>query len=288
MKCKLLIFLATLVLLTHYGWSQGFLNDSFVVEGILLDKNDSVPIPFAHAYTMDQEKFQVSDEKGNFRIQLQRGDTLVISSIGYATRFFMFTDIPPSRKIEHVMYMSQDPVELQGITIYGKAPMEGFYDHDRIPYDKFEEKQLDENYFKPSLYSGSSGAGMSVGVSGVITLLAAQFNSQYKQLKKLEEIRKLEFEEARYQYFLKKRLNSGYVVENTALLQAEVDDFIKFWSPDTAFIELATEYELVRALKEKEKQYIEQIKRRQGSASKEDVVSTIELRKLLDDKGNKK
>lgn len=284
MNKKAFVFLAFLCS-TYSVWSQGFLTDAFIVEGTLLDKNDSVAIPFAHAYTMDHKKFQVSDEKGKFRIQLQRGDTLVVSSIGYATRFFMFTDIPPNRKVEHVIYMSQDPVELHGITIYGKAPMEGFYNHERIPYDRFEEKKLEENYYKPNLSIGPSGAGASVGVEGLITLLAAQFNSEYKQLKKLQEIRKKEFEVARYDYFLRKRLSNTYVVENTAFLKTEVDDFVKFWSPDTSFLEMATDYELVKALQEKEKQYIEEIKRNQGS--QDDIVSTIELRKLLKDKGNK-
>lgn len=272
---------AAAIFLVPAGKAQGILDGSFVVEGVLLDNADSVPIPFAHAYTMDYEKFQVSDENGRFRIQLQRGDTLVISSIGYATRFFMFTDIPPSRKISHTIYMSQDPVELQGITIYGKAPMEGFYDHQRIPYDDFEEKKLEKDYYKPKLGFGPGG----VGADGLITLLAAQFNSEYKQLKKLEEIRKKEFEEERYRYFLERRLNARYVAENTSLLSSEVTDFIKFWSPDTMFIQLATDYELVKAMKEKEKQYIEQMKRKQGAG--DDAVSTIELRKLLKDTGNR-
>lgn len=264
--------------------SQGILSDSFVVEGTLLDRADTVPIPYAHAYSMDYKKFQVSDEKGKFTIQLQRGDTLVVSSIGYATRFFLFTDIPANRKIEHLIYMAQDPVELEGITIYGKQPMEGFYDHERIPYDSFEEKKLEKNYYKPNIGFSPGGAGMGVGVSGALTLLAAQFNSEYQQLKKLEKIRKNEYEEARYQYFLQRRLNKGFVTRNTSLLSTEVDDFIKFWAPDTAFVEYANEYDLVTALKEKERQYIEQIKRNQGSA--EDIVSTIELRKLLKDTGN--
>jgi hypothetical protein len=281
---KHLILTLFLTLGTYITWAQGIFTDSFVVQGTLLDKNDSVPVPFAHAYSMDYKKFQVSDEKGKFSIQLQLGDTLVVSSIGYATRFFLFTDIPANRKIEHVIFMSQNPVELEGITIYGKMPMEGFYDHERIPYDKFEEKKLEPGYYKPGLSMGPGGAGMSVGVSGALTLLAAQFNSEYQQLKKLETIRKKEYEEARYQYFLTHRLNNRFVTKNTSLLTTEVDDFIKFWKPDTAFVEYANEYELVTALKEKEKQYIEQIKRNQGAT--DDAISTIELRKLLKDKGN--
>lgn len=271
-------------LVTSSAWSQGFLTDSFVVQGTLIDKADSVPIPYAHAYSMDYKKFQVSDDKGKFTIQLQRGDTLVVSSIGYATRFFLFTDIPANRKIEHVIYMSQDPVELEGITIYGKAPMEGFFEHERIPYDKYEEKKLEEGYYKPGVGFSPGGAGASVGLTGALTLLAAQFNSEYQQLKKLDKIRKHEYEVARYEYFIKSRLSAGFVTKNTSLLSSEVDDFIKFWSPDTAFMEYANEYELVSALQQKERQYIELIKRNKGAD--EDIVSTIELRKLLKDKGN--
>ncbi len=284
MTKKQLILILFLFAGASSAWSQGILNDSFVVEGTLLDKNDSVPVPFAHAYSMDYKRFQVTDEKGKFTIQLQRGDTLVISSIGYATRFFLFTDIPANRKIEHVIFMSEDLVQLEGITIYGKMPMEGFYDHERIPYDKFKEKELEPGYYKPGLSMSPGGAGVSVGFSGALTLLAAQFNSEYQQLKKLEKIRKEEFRIAKYEFFIKNRLNPRFVTNNTSLLQTEVDEFIKFWAPDTAFVEYANEYELVTALKEKERQYIEQIKRSQGAD--EDIVSTIELRKLLKDKGN--
>ena len=243
--------------------------------GKILSKSDSLPIPFVNIYTEGYDKFTSSGASGSFSLEIIQGDTLNFSAVGFRPLSLKAYVVPG---MEETIYLEQVTYELPGLTIYGKNAMEGFFDHNRL-YNPETEKTFEQKFPKPSV--GFTGAG--VGVTGLLTLLANQFNSEYKQLKKLREIEKDEYKYFRRLELIYSRLSPDYIVENTSLKREEVEDFIAFWHPTLHFMETADGYQLLTKVQEKETQYIEQLKQdNQGQG----VVSTIELRKLLEDEGN--
>ena len=123
---------------------------------------------------------------------------------------------------------------------------------------------------------GQSGAAFT----GLLTLLANQFNSEYKQLKKLQEIEEGEYTYYRRLELIYSRLNADFISSKTSLRREEVQQFIDFWNPSIEFMEIATEYELVAMILNQEERYFDMIRRNNTGRN---VVSTIELRKLLND-----
>ncbi len=251
--------------------------DNVEFRGQILGVSDSLPIPFVNIYTEGYRKFASSSASGNFSIYISHSDTLNFSAVGFRPRQLI---VYPISGIEHRIYLSQVTYELPGLIIYGKNPMEGFYGHDRL-YNPKTERTFEQKFPKPSL-GITPGGGVSV--TGLFTALANQFNSEYQQLKKLREIKKDEYPYFRRLELVYVRLTPEYVTQNTSLQREEVQAFLDFWKPGLDFMEEANEYQLITAVQQQEKKYIKQIKEsNQGNG----VVTTIELRKLLDNyKGN--
>ncbi len=245
-------------------------------KGQILGVSDSLPVPFVNIYTEGYEKFASSSPGGYFSIHISQNDTLNFSAVGFRPKKLI---VYPITGIEHRIYLSQVTYELPGLTIYGKNPMEGFFAHDRL-YNPNTERTFDQKFPKPSIGITPGGAA----VTGLFTALANQFNSEYQQLKKLREIKKDEYPYFRRLELVYVRLTPEYVTQNTSLRREEVQAFLDFWKPGLAFMEEANDYQLLTAVQEQEKKYIKQIK---ANNRDQGVVSTIELRKLLDNyKGN--
>jgi len=241
-------------------------------EGRVLNSTDSLPVPFVNIYTVDYTNFTSTSVGGNFSIEINQGDTLNFSAIGFRSKqivVYFISDIIQIIQLNPVTY------ELPGLTIYGRDPMEGFYDHNRL-YETKTEQTFDQKFPGPSLGVGQSGAAFT----GLLTLLANQFNSEYKQLKKLQEIEEGEYTYYRRLELIYSRLNADFISSKTSLRREEVQQFIDFWNPSIEFMEIATEYELVAMILNQEERYFDMIRRNNTGRN---VVSTIELRKLLND-----
>ncbi|MEQ9424124.1 MAG: hypothetical protein RJQ09_06895 [Cyclobacteriaceae bacterium] len=261
--------LKTILSILAFGLMLNAHSQEFV--GQVFSAKDSIPIPFVNIYTNDFENFTSSSASGRFSLRVNEGDTINFSSVGFRGKqmiIYLLTSVERKIYLNHVTY------ELPGLTIYGRNPMEGFYDHNRL-YNPETEKTFEEKFQKPGFSLTPGGAG----VTGLLTLLANQFNSEYKQLKKLREIKKDEYSYFRKLELIAARLPTNYVVQNTSLEKNEVQEFIEFWDPSLEFMEIANDYELLTLVQEQEILYLKKMsKDNQGKG----VVSTLELRKLLD------
>ncbi|MDI9356534.1 MAG: carboxypeptidase-like regulatory domain-containing protein [Chitinophagaceae bacterium] len=258
----------------------------FSINGTVIDASDSIPLSYTHVYLINKSKFQVADSEGKFSFTLKNGDTLVFSNVGYTTRFIIFRESLQEDSTPYKIKLSKNTVTLQNVTIYGKNVLEGFFQQNRIRYNDYEVKSPEDKilYYNPSF--DVSGSGFAIG--GVISLLASQFNSEYKQLKKLNAIRQKErlvyeeeYAKEYLKYLIRKRLHTDVVLQNTSFLRGEVPAFLEFCSPTTEFLEYASDYEIIRMLKIKESLYIDKVKLESGSS--DDAITTMELRRLLKD-----
>ena len=258
----------------------------FSINGTVIDASDSIPLSYTHVYLINKSKFQVADSEGKFSFTLKNGDTLVFSNVGYTTRFIIFRESLQEDSTPYKIKLSKNTVTLQNVTIYGKNVLEGFFQQNRIRYNDYEVKSPEDKilYYNPSF--DVSGSGFAIG--GVISLLASQFNSEYKQLKKLNAIRQKErlvyeeeYAKEYLKYLIRKRLHTDVVLQNTSFLRGEIPAFLEFCSPTTEFLEYASDYEIIRMLKIKESLYIDKVKLESGSS--DDAITTMELRRLLKD-----
>jgi len=246
------------------------------LNGQILSSKDSIPIPFVNIYEENYQNFTSSSASGKFSMRISDGDTLNFSAVGFRPMKMIIFLVS---NFEQIFYLDPVTYELPGLTIYGRNPMEGFYDHDRL-YNPQTEQTFDQKLPKPQLSLTPGGAG----VTGLLTLLANQFNSEYQQLRKLRKVEKDEYKYFRRLELIYTRLTPEYITGNTSLEREEVEGFLDFWKPSVEFLEIANEYEILTAVQQQELNYIRQM--RKDNKGK-DVVSTIELRKLLDNyRGN--
>jgi hypothetical protein len=63
--------------------------------GTILDSATAQPVPYANAYLLRNRRGRTADQSGefSFQVQLQRQDTLVISSLGYARQYLPVADL---------------------------------------------------------------------------------------------------------------------------------------------------------------------------------------------------
>ena len=250
----------------------------FVVKGTLLDKETQAPIPYAHAYTFDRAFFSLSDETGNFSLKVRIPDTLVVSAVGYHTRFIHLTDPSTLQKGRKNIAMERQRVTLEEVIVYGRDPMEGFYTHERgrIP----AEKALGRG---PGISLGGRAPTEGVGlvIEGALTAIANRFNATYRQLEKLEKIKRESLLAAYYTRKLEERIPNALFVRHTNFLKEERDVFFSFWQPTLYFLEYTSEYAIVQRLREKEADYIAHLLRIKAYKAYPERITSLELRALL-------
>ncbi len=99
----------TLLFIQHLALGQHALN------GLILNGDDE-KIPFCHVYNSTLEMGKVSDRHGNFSVLAERGDTVLISSVGYQPVAII---IAPEHLLNFLkVVLPQDSILLPSITIY--------------------------------------------------------------------------------------------------------------------------------------------------------------------------
>ncbi len=247
-----------------------------VLRGVLAEKDTQQPLPHTHIYTFDRKYFTLTDKTGHFSLAVKEGDTLIFSNIGYHVRFLVASSAvlqsPPD-----TLWMHPTLIHLQHVLV--KAPplnMNGFYDHQRLHITPTGETY---SLPKPSLTPPSEGIG--IGFNGLISYLANQFNAEYKQLKKLNVLKKEEEKATYYHNVLHQRIPVELLTKHTQLLPHERDDFFAFWQPSVAFLQGSSDYLLIEVLQQKEQAYAQHIARWEAYKNYPHKVTTLELRKIM-------
>lgn len=124
-KLFLLSTLITLLSLTN-GVSQN-MQDTIVVvnseelKGLVLDKDKLTALPYANIYVLHKNKGAISNEMGNFSIDisgLEKTDTLRFQYIGYKTKKLTLNQLDTTK----IVYLKEDIINLTETLIFGSAP----------------------------------------------------------------------------------------------------------------------------------------------------------------------
>ena len=252
----------------------------YVLEGHLRSREDSSAVAYAHVFVSDRSRFSITDTLGFFSVSVELGDTLLFSSLQYELRGIIITEPPPREGV--TIWLRPKVYELSEIRIYAENPLRGFFSHRRIDYARRSRRP-----FRPSRPSIGLGRGSqenpmpSVTIDGLLSSLLNPLTSEYRQMKKLHEIRREEQLERYYKNLLTDRLSAEFVQSHLPLLEEELSDFLAFWRPESLFLEMSSDYELVLAMQKAKPLYIEHLLRIHSYRGYKDGVSTIELRELL-------
>ena len=231
---------------------------------------DSLPIEAAHIFIGEGSEGTFSDVMGYFSLPVRQSDTLYVSALGYGKQKLLVTLLAQEGTLQTVVWLVPAPKWLQGVTVTPYSPVESTYRSQLIG--------TDSSYRPPAISPEDAYAGS--GLTGAITRLANNFNSEYQQLKTLKAIREEQYAAWHAKQVLKNRLSVSFVTRHTVLRAEEVSDFLAYWNPNAAWLEKASAYELMLKLKQMEADYILSLRL---SSPKNDTARThsMELRQLI-------
>lgn len=101
------------------------------------------------------------------------------------------------------------------------------------------------------------GAGQNGGaaVTGAVTAFANLFNKKEHQREKIRQLKEQEEERKYYKALYDYWFDKEIVAEITGLSGLELNRFLKFCKPSLAFLEEATEYEIITTIQRYHRQY---------------------------------
>ena len=112
---KLFLTICALLLLASSSFAQN--EPGFFLKGQLIDSATKKPLAFASIVVINKNKGIASTPEGKFEIPVSLGDSIKISSIGYADYLFQVTlDMRRSGTVETIE-MSQQPLALDDFVI---------------------------------------------------------------------------------------------------------------------------------------------------------------------------
>ena len=266
-------------------YAQDNTPSGYTMRGFLGDKTTRAPIPYAHIYTLDGRVFEVSDTLGHFRMYLQQGDTVVVSSVGYTSRYLVITEAisattPPVRDS---LWLSPSMYRLSTVYVYDRHPLAGFFSHKRTRYGK---GVVPAPAFRPQgVQLGArapSDGGAGIVVEGLMTAIANQFNRHYQQLKKLHSLRQKERWQRYYNALRSQRMPTEWVCAQTGLRPNELADFYAFYQPTSVELETSSDYELLLSVRAQARSYYRHMRRMYAFRSYAYPVAIPVLRLLWD------
>jgi hypothetical protein len=248
-------FYLLLLLLPSVIYAQD--KNVFIIKGHLSNL-DNQPLVYAHIIVPNQHIGTISDTNGNFALPLTYGDTLMISHIGYMTRFIYFTEntFVYNNTIEIILLPQAFELKEVVITPFPKN-WEAFK-------EAFVNLKLEEEP-KPSLDLASLGIkhyvrpedGFGVSAMGPVQALYNIFSKEVKSQKKLAALKqKDKFEKKiriRYSEQLVSRLTG---ITDDALLKK----FMHYCNLKDDYIIASSDYDLYLAIMDCYKHFTQDIR----------------------------
>ncbi len=258
----------------------------YVLSGVVLQMQDSTPVPYVHLYMGDRRDVAITDLQGQFSISYVLGDTLQVSSVGHQSRWIPLLQPMSAESPRDTLWLRTRVYQLQQIQVFSKSPMASFSGHRRINYDY---RQSSDKFIlrsrRPRFRAGVpvNTVGLSVVMEGVLSALLAPLTSEYKQLKKIRARKQEKHANQYYQQLKQEKLSDAFIVAHTHLRADELQGFLVFWNPSVVELEVASEYELIDILGKQERRYITYLKQINGHRSFVQPVTTLEIRRWLDE-----
>jgi len=242
-----------LIILLHFavaGVAQE--QDSYRFYGRVMKENAFTPVKFAYVVDVDKGSAVLADSSGYFEMDVSPYDTLYISALSYSDKHYVVPEAMPHDFSEWI-YLSARSYELEEATIYWLGSYQDF--KAKVKNLKLEKKdeinpEALKIFPKPTKehdpYAGP-------GIISPISLIFMSLNGELKNLKKAKVVNKKMKSLEKYKY----KFNAEIVSQVTGIEGEEIDRFMHFCSFSESFLLESKEYEILEAVKQKYKRYVE-------------------------------
>lgn len=224
MKRLLTTYLFLLLAGTCYAQS----NSGFFLNGQLTDSVNNNPLAFASVLVVNKNKGIATDLQGRFNIPVAIGDSIKVSSVGYADYTFLVTIEMRDPDFVKIIEMSQEAFALDDFEIFQMS--DDFYLKRKLPDTLPPVRGLDWANLPligiPSKYVPALNSPFQIPLASIPIFQELSRNpKQARILKKIEEAETFQKER------LKKRdkyFNKALVKRVTRIDDRVIDEFMEF------------------------------------------------------------
>jgi len=224
------------------------------ISGIIQSSTDGLSIEGAHIVNISKNKMAISSELGDFNLQGEIGDTLIVSNINYFTRQFII-----NTKSRISILLKPNIIQLEEVIVSNlpktandfrkkliAMPMQDKGDF--LPYGMKPAKPRSEI---PPLYNRSLNSGVGYVVMNPLKSITRKLNSEFQEKVKYYALKADEDDKI----IRDKKFNRSLVASLTELEGDKLTDFIHFMDLADSFIAQASAYEIAERIKEEFEKY---------------------------------
>jgi hypothetical protein len=220
--------------------------------GNLYNSRTFEPVEFAHVINVKDYGATITDSLGNFKINIEKGDTLLITSIGYENKKYVY-DGAYQQTIFESIPMEERVYQIEQVEITPWGTYREFK-------NKFMSLETDNPRDKvhPLLWKDLPEKPDTVepfvpGLTNPISFLYYMFSSEGKSLRKYRELKMEQTKKDK----IRSKYNKQLVADLTGLEGKELERFMKFCNFTDEYILNTRKYLILKRVKELYKLYKE-------------------------------
>jgi hypothetical protein len=177
-----------------------------------------------------------TNTKGDFYLRAQKGDSIIISTLGYKRKGLKFDGIQ-----RHVSILTkQEAIVLQELIVTEKSTAELNKEIAAYLKDPQNAKTIRKEILSRTLNTNVSQPGIGISIDALYDL----FSKEGKAYRKLAD---LQFEDTK-QFYADLKYNKTLVRLITKLEEEDLNIFMKMCKPSQAFILAATDYDMTHKI----------------------------------------
>ena len=217
----------------------------------ILSEKDSSAIGFVHIINLTTKHGVISDYNGHFNFTVNETDTLKFSVLGYEHIKLVGNIIPKT------IYLTPKNYELEEFTVIPYKDYEEFKEAfiNLILIDSSIQMNQSIIMFGEDLYLYRNNGRFGIVIEGGISKLYDYFSKHGKSKMRYEELMARD----RYKSYLATKYNNLVVASATPLTdKSEIEAFMKYCDFTDEFISKSNDYEIIKEIQVKYKEYINQ------------------------------
>lgn len=215
-----------------------FTSDAFAQEksvfGKVLSIENNKPLESVNITNSRTKQIVTSNNRGDFYIRAQAGDSIIVSSIGFQRLGIKFDGINK----EPVIKIKQEAIPLGALVVKDKKAENLYQEIQDFLNNPQDGKTIKNETLKKLINTNTSSGAGSVGVS--IDALYELFSKEGKMKRKVAQF---QYEDAK-KFYAQLRYNKQVVSHITGLKNEQLDYFMKYCEIPEEFILRATDYDL--------------------------------------------
>lgn len=205
------------------------------VRGIVSDAATSAPVNLVHVINKGTGELSITGYKGEFAIPGTPGDVLAFVKDGYISRTITIPEAAGSLRVS----LSKKPEPPPGssellpqVTVYGQSYLS----------DSLQLRQEYQRYFPspPPTLEDAIGSNGGLDLNAFITRMMTPWDREFSE-------RLLEYEQKKY---IDKVFTIARVKQVVEIRDDELEEFMRTCRPSYAFLVTATEYDLVKYIRD--------------------------------------